>query len=294
MVVVDDDEIIKVHVHTNHPGKALEEALKFGQFETVKVENMRIQHENAGWVEEENAAAAEPVPQRAEPENEFGFVAVAAGDGLQALFRDDLSCDRVVSGGQTMNPSTDDILQAIEATPAKTVYVLPNNKNIILAAEQAVPLADRRVCVLPTRSVPQGIAAMLAFDADAGVEDNLVAMQRAAENVTTGSVTFAARDSDFEGRKIKEGEILALENGKLSFVDTSLDHALPKLVKTLVSGRHAAGREVNFVTVIHGSDVPVEEAERVCESVRTKLGEDVDVSLVNGGQPVYYYIVSVE
>lgn len=294
VVVVDDDEIIKVHVHTNHPGKAMEEALKFGQFETVKVENMRIQHENAGWVEEENAAAAEPVPQRAEPENEFGFVAVAAGDGLQALFRDDLSCDRVVSGGQTMNPSTDDILQAIEATPAKTVYVLPNNKNIILAAEQAVPLADRRVCVLPTRSVPQGIAAMLAFDADAGVEDNLVAMQRAAENVTTGSVTFAARDSDFEGHKIKEGEILALENGKLSFVDTSLEHALPKLIKTLVSGRHAAGREVNFVTVIHGSDVSVEDAERVCESVRTKLGEDVDVSLINGGQPVYYYIVSVE
>ncbi len=294
VVVVDDEEIIKVHVHTNNPGKAMEEAIKYGQFETVKVENMRIQHENAGWVEEENAEAAQPVLERAEPENEYGFVAVAAGDGLQSLFHDDLACDQVVSGGQTMNPSTDDILSAIEATPAKTVFVLPNNKNIILAAEQAVPLADRRVCVLPTRTIPQGISALLAFDPDSDVETNLIAMQKAADNVSTGSLTFAARDSDFEGHKIKEGQILALNNGKLAFVDDDVNHAVPKLAKALANSRRAEGKEINFVTVIYGEDVTEEEAEAVCESIRAKLGEDVDVSALPGGQPVYYYFLSME
>ncbi len=296
VVVVDDDEIIKVHVHTNHPGNALEKALHYGQFETVKVENMRLQHENAGWVEEEDpeAAAAVPVLERQEPENDYGFVSVAAGEGLQSLFSNDLACDQVVSGGQTMNPSTDDILQAIEATPAKTVFVLPNNKNIILAAEQAVPLADRRVCVLPTRTVPQGIAAMLAFDPDGDVESNLVAMQKAADNVSTGSVTFAARDSDFEGHKIKEGQILALDNGKLSFVDTTVEHAVPKLAKTLANSRFAAGKDVNFITVIYGEEISEEQAEAVCEAIRKKLGDSVDVSAISGGQPVYYYLLSVE
>jgi dihydroxyacetone kinase-like predicted kinase len=255
---------------------------------------MRIQHENAGWVEEEDANAAQPVLERAEPENEYGFVAVAAGEGLKVLFHDDLACDQVVSGGQTMNPSTDDILTAIEATPAKTVFVLPNNKNIILAAEQAVPLADRRVCVLPTRTIPQGISAMLAFDPDSDVESNLIAMQKAADNVSTGSVTFAARDSDFEGHKIKEGQILALDNGKLSFVDTDVSHAVPKLAKTMANGRRLAGKELNFVTVIYGEEVTEEEAEAVCDSIRAKLGEDVDVSALPGGQPVYYYFLSME
>ena len=294
VVFVDDEEIIKVHVHTNNPGKAMEEALKYGQFETVKVENMRIQHENAGWVEEEDASAAQPVLERVEPENEYGFVAVAAGEGLKALFHDDLACDQVVSGGQTMNPSTDDILSAIEATPAKTVFVLPNNKNIILAAEQAVPLADRRVCVLPTRTIPQGISAMLAFDPDGDVEANLIAMQRAADNVSTGSLTFAARDSDFEGHKIKEGQILALDNGKLSFVDTDVNKAATKLAKNMALGRRLAGKELNFVTVIYGEDVAEEQAEAVCEGIRAKLGDNVDVSALPGGQPVYYYFLSME
>ncbi len=295
VVVVDDDEIIKVHVHTNHPGKAMEEALLYGQFETVKVENMRIQHENAGWVEETDAtAAADPVLQRAEPENDYGFVAVAAGEGLKSLFHDDLACDQVVSGGQTMNPSTDDILSAIEATPAKTVFVLPNNKNIILAAEQAVPLADRQVCVLPTRTIPQGIAAMLAFNPETDADENMVEMQRAADNVSTGSLTFAARDSDFEGHKIKEGEILALNNGKLSFVDTSVDHAAPKLAKAITNDRYAAGQDVSFVTVIYGEEVTEDQAEGVCEAIRQKLGDDVEVSAIPGGQPVYYYFLSIE
>ena len=298
VVVVDDEEIIKVHVHTNHPGKALEEAIKYGQFETVKIENMRIQHENAGWVEEEDAsAAADPVPNRAEPENDYGFVSVSAGDGLYSLFHDDLACDQVVSGGQTMNPSTDDILTAIEATPAKTVFVLPNNKNIILAAEQAAPLADRNVVVLPTRTIPQGIAAMLAFNPDADVNTNADEMQRAADNVSTGSVTFAARDSDFEGHKIQEGQILALDNGKLSFVDTDVAVAAPRLARRLVRGRFAAGKDVNFITVIYGQDITEEEAEAVCENIRGKMsrmGVEADVSAIPGGQPVYYYFISVE
>ncbi len=294
VVVVDDEEIIKVHVHTNNPGKAMEEALKYGQFETVKVENMRIQHENAGWVEDESAEAAQPVLERAEPENEYGFVSVAAGEGLKALFHDDLACDQVVSGGQTMNPSTDDILSAIEATPAKTVFVLPNNKNIILAAEQAVPLADRRVCVLPTRTIPQGISALLAFDPDSDVEANLIAMQKAADNVSTGSLTYAARDSDYEGYKIKEGQILAQNNGKLAFVDDDVNRAATKLAKTMANSRRAEGKELNFVTLIYGEDVTEEDAEAVCESIRAKLGEDVDVSALPGGQPVYYYFLSME
>ena len=299
VVVVDDEEIIKVHVHTNHPGKALEEAIKYGQFETVKIENMRIQHENAGWVGEADADADAAVPklERVEPENDYGFVAVAAGDGLHSLFHDDLACDQVVSGGQTMNPSTDDILSAIEATPAKTVFVLPNNKNIILAAEQAVPLADRKVCVLPTRTIPQGIAAMLAFNPDEKVDDNLIAMQKAADNVSTGSVTFAARNSDFEGHKIQEGQILALDNGKLSFVDNDVMSAAPRLARRLVRGRLASDKDVNFITVIYGEGVSERDANAVCENIRSKLarmGVEADVSAIPGGQPVYYYFISVE
>lgn len=293
VVVVDDDEIIKVHVHTNDPGKALSEGVKYGQFETVKVENMRIQHANAGWVEETGVGSEPAAPVRAEPEEEYGFVAVAAGEGLQALFND-LGCSQVVSGGQTMNPSTDDILNAVEATPAKVVYVLPNNKNIILAAEQAVPLADRKVHVLPTRTIPQGISAMLNFDADLSVEDNLIGMMKAADNVSTGQVTFAARDSDYDGRNIREGEILGLENGKLVFTDSDVRHAAVKLSKSLLNARRIAGRETNFITLIYGENVTEEDAAAVQESIRAKVGENVDITLVNGGQPIYYYIISIE
>ena len=295
VVVVDDEDIIKVHVHTNDPGKALSEGVQYGQFETVKVENMRIQHANAGWVEESSPeAAADPLPlPRAEPEKEYGFVAVAAGEGLKALFSD-LGCDQVVSGGQTMNPSTDDILNAIEATPAKVVYVLPNNKNIILAAEQAVPLADRTVHVLSTRTIPQGISAMLSFDTEASVEDNLIDMMRAADNVSTGQVTFAARDSDFENKSIKEGDILALENGKLIFTGSDIRHAAVKLSKSLVNSRRIAGREINFITLIYGENMTEEDAESVRDGIRAKVGDSVDITLVNGGQPVYYYIISIE
>ena len=292
VVVVDDDDIIKVHVHTNDPGKALSKGVEYGQFETVKVENMRIQHENAGWVDEPEADAP-PVLERAEPEEEFGFVAVAAGDGLQSLFAD-LGCQQVVSGGQTMNPSTDDILSAIEATPAKVVYVLPNNKNIILAAEQAIPLADREVHVLPTRTIPQGIAAMLGFDPDAAVKDNLTSMMKAADNVSTGSITFAARDSDFEGRNIHEGDILALDNGKLSFTDKELQHAAMKLTKSIVNSRRLSGKGASFITILHGEGVSAKKANALKAALDNRYGNDIEVTVINGGQPVYYYFISVE
>ncbi|MBQ9898740.1 MAG: DAK2 domain-containing protein [Ruminococcus sp.] len=286
VVVVDDEEIIKVHVHTDNPGKALQKALEFGYFindPKPKIENMRIQHKNK--VREAEAAKEGFTP--AEPEKTFGFVAVAAGHGLEAMFTD-LGADVVVKGGQTMNPSTDDILRAILATPASTVFVLPNNKNIIMAAEQAVKLTDRRVCVLQTRTIPQGIAAMLAFDESQGLAENRIAMTKAFEKVQTGLVTFAARDSEFEGHQIKEGEILALDNGKLSFTERDINKATYKLVKKLTKG------DASYVTLIHGADVTGENAEQLQEFIQSKLGDRVEVMLVNGGQPVYYYIISVE
>ncbi len=291
VVVVDDEEIIKVHVHTNDPGKALSKGVEYGAFETVKVENMRIQHENAAWAPDNNETVS--TPARVEPEEEFGFVAVAAGEGLQALFTD-LGCGQVVSGGQTMNPSTDDILNAIEATPAKVVYVLPNNKNIILAAEQAIPLADRTVHVLPTRTIPQGVSAMLNFDPDAEVEDNLNTMMKAADNVSSGSITFAARDSDYENRAIKEGDILALDNGKLSFTDTSIEKAVVKLTKNMASARRSSGKDVAFITLMYGEGVTEQEANAARDAIAAKLGSDVDITVLAGGQPVYYYFISIE
>lgn len=221
VVVVDDEEIIKVHVHTENPGKALQEALVYGQLLTVKVENMKEQHRLAAEANEKQKAEAadKEAPAPADPVDEIGFVAVAAGDGLKTLFTD-LGCAQVVSGGQTMNPSTNDILAAILATPAKTVIVLPNNKNIIMAAEQTIPLvSDRTVVVLPTRTIPQGLSAMLAYDPDSSIVDNSAAMMEAAGSVATGQVTFAARDSEFGGHKIKEGDILGLNNGKMELIE---------------------------------------------------------------------------
>lgn len=258
VVVVDDDEIIKTHVHTENPGQALQEALKFGQLLTVKVENMKEQHRLAAEQNEEaKARAAAETANRfepAEPTEEIGFVSVAAGDGLQALFQD-LGCNTVVSGGQTMNPSTQNILAAVMATPAKKVYVLPNNKNIILAAEQAVELAkDRTVVVVPTRTIPQGIAAMLAFDPDLSDEGVVEQMMQAAGKVTTGQVTFAARDSEYGGFKIKEGEILTLKNGKLTSVEKDPVRAAVKLTKSLCDHNTA------FLTLIYGEDISEEQA----------------------------------
>lgn len=287
VVVVDDDDIIKVHVHTDNPGNAIQKGLEFGWFindPRPKIENMKIQHENrvkeAKTAEEEGFAPAEQ-------EKDFGFVAVAAGHGLEAMFTD-LGADVVVKGGQTMNPSTDDILKAIMKTPAKTVFVLPNNKNIIMAAEQAVRLADRNVCVLQTRTIPQGITAMLNFDESQSLSDNRINMTQAFEKGSTGLITFAAGASECEGTQIEEGEILALENGKLAFTEKDINKAAVKLTKRLAKG------DASYVTLIHGADVTEENAEQLRETIQSKLNDKIDVMLVNGGQPVYYYIISVE
>ncbi|MBR4318875.1 MAG: DAK2 domain-containing protein, partial [Oscillospiraceae bacterium] len=266
VVVVDDDEIIKVHVHTDNPGNALQKALEFGHFVNEpkpKIENMRIQH--AGRVREAHNAAQDETYVRAEPEKQFGFVAVAAGEGLENMFKE-LGADCVVRGGQTMNPSTEDILKAIHATPAKNVFVLPNNKNIIMAAEQAVSLADRNVCVLQTRTIPQGLSALMAFDENFDAEGNRIAMTKAFEKVSTGQITFAARDSELEGHKIKQGEVLALENGKLSFTDKELNHAAFKLTKKLIHS------DTGFITITYGENVDEPTAEQLFEKVQEKFG----------------------
>ena len=285
VVAVDDEEIIKIHVHTNHPGNALEEGLKFGALTKLKIENMKEQHTAQVTEAEQMAENASYVP--VDPEIPYGFVAVAAGRGVEALF-EDLGVNNVVTGGQTMNPSTDDILNAIHATPAQTVFVLPNNKNIIMAAEQAVKLADRRVCVLQTVSIPQGISAMLAFDPEASFADNQVAMTEAIGRVQSGQITFAARDSDYDGHNIRAGEILAMENGKLSFVEKDLEKSVYKLTKSMVR------KDSSFVTLIYGADVTDDQAESAVGLLRSKLNPNLEISLINGGQPVYYYMISVE
>ncbi len=284
VVVVDDDSIIKVHVHTEHPGKALEEGILYGSLINLKIENMKEQHKGAAAkAEMQKKQRLAPV----KPEKEFGFVSVASGAGLEMLFKD-LGADVIVKGGQTMNPSTEDILDAVNATPAHNVFVLPNNKNIIMAAEQAVKLTDRNVTVLQTRTIPQGITAMMAFDEAADFKANGVAMTAAIDTVTSGSITFAVRDSDFEGKNIKKGEILAMENGKLSFVERDVTKALTKLVKKMIRS------DTSYVTVIYGSDVTDETAQEAYEALRAKISDNIEIVLVNGGQPVYYYIVSAE
>jgi len=290
VLVVDDNEIIKVHVHTEAPGNALEAGLAYGQLLTVKIENMKEQHRKAAEEnEQKKAQTVQPTKlEPVEPEEGTGFVAVAAGDGLCTLFTD-LGCSHVVSGGQTMNPSTEDIVEAVKATAASAVFVLPNNKNIIMAAEQAVALCpERHVVVLPTRTIPQGLSAMLAFNPDASADQNAEEMMAAAGRVSTGQITFAARDSEFGGFKIREGEILALHDGKLVFAEKDINKAALKLTKSM------AGHDAMFVTVIYGEDISDEQAEELLHSVETKLGSHVEVTLVKGGQPVYYYIISVE
>ena len=284
VVAVDDEDIIKVHVHTDHPGNAIEEGLKFGPLTNLKIDNMRHQHENKA---KEAAVMKVQKFTPAAPENKYGFVAVASGAGIEEMFRN-LGVDNVVTGGQTMNPSTDDILQAILATPAETVFVLPNNKNIIMAAEQAVKLADRRVCVLQTKTIPQGMTAMLNFDPDAEFEDNRLNMSKSIENVSTGLVTFAARDSDLDGKEIKKGEILGLENGKLNIIEKDVTKAAYKLIKRMTDSG------TGFITIIYGADVTDEGAEALNDLVQNKFGDRCEIMLINGGQPVYYYIISVE
>ena len=295
VVVVDDDEIIKTHVHTENPGDALQAALQYGQLLTVKIENMKEQHRKAAEENEAAKASVQAKPQEErkrlepqEPTEEVGFISVAAGKGLQELFQD-LGCANVVSGGQTMNPSTEDLLEAVLATPAKKVFVLPNNKNILMAAEQTVPLAtDREVIVIPTRTIPQGLSAMLAFDPDSDAEANKEAMLEAAGNVDTGLVTFAARDSEYDGHTIRHGDILGLKNGKLEYIEKDPVAACVRVTRSFAS------KHTSFVTLIYGEGISQEQAEEAKRILENKLHSDVEITLVDGGQPVYYFIISVE
>lgn len=285
VVVVDDTDFIKVHLHTEHPGKALEEGILFGSLTNLKIENLKEEqkkHEQKIEMVKSNKLAP------AAPENEYGFVAVASGAGVEAIFKD-LGVDSIVRGGQTSNPSTEDILEAILATPAKNIFVLPNNKNIIMAAEQATKLvSDRKVFVLQSRTIPQGITAMMSFNPDAKPNENSVEMTKALDRVGTGSITYAVRDSDFEGKNIKQGDILAMENGKLAVVERDITKALIKITKRLMTS------ESSYITLIYGADVSEDDANEAYEALKAKLGDDVEIVLVDGGQPVYYYIISVE
>lgn len=285
VVVVEDEDIIKVHLHTEHPGKALEQGILFGSLTNLKIENMKEQHKTQ---EKKVEMAKKKQVQPVKPEKDFGFVSVVNGAGLESIFTD-LGVDSIVRGGQTSNPSTEDIAAAIMATPARNVFVLPNNKNIIMAAEQATKLInDRKVIVLQSRTVPQGISAMIAFDPSADVNENSVNMTSALDNVGTGAVTFAVRDSEFDDKKIKKGDILAMENGKLALVERDVKKALVKITKRLVKG------DSSYITVIYGSDVTDDDANEAYELLKSKLDSDLEIVLVNGGQPIYYYIVSVE
>ena len=301
LVIGEDDEAFKVHVHTNIPGAALTEAQKYGTLELAKIENMRTQAEDlaAGRhvqstddleaVEEEleNQGCAPAEPVKAAPEKEYGYVAVCAGAGLEAVFRD-LGVDGIISGGQTMNPSTEDILREIDRTPAHVVYVLPNNKNIIMAAEQCVRLCeDKTVVVLPTKTVPQGIAAMLAVDPDAGREELTQIMTEAAQRVRTAEITYAARDSDFDGFAIKEGDYLALMEHQLFGTDRDLDALLDRLA------RSEDIQSAEFLSIFYGEDVTEEQAQEAAQKF-TDACPNAEVNLLPGGQPVYYYMISAE
>ena len=300
LVIGEDDEAFKVHVHTDIPGEALSEAQKYGTLELAKIENMRTQAQQlaAGGtaqstddldaIEQElEAAEQEDSSEEAAPEKDYGFLAVCAGDGLASVFTD-LGADGVISGGQTMNPSTESILKEIRKVPARTVFVLPNNKNIIMAAQQCIGLTEKNVVVIPTASIPQGVSAMMAVDPDMSDADAIAkAMTDAAQNVSTAQITYAARNSDFDGFDIHEGDYLALLDGKLHGTDRDVSALLGGLAD------EAASRGAEFITVFYGEDVAEEDAHKACD-IFTHKCPDAEINLICGGQPVYYYIISIE
>ena len=296
LVIGEDDESFKVHVHTDTPGDALNEAQKYGTLELAKIENMRTQAadlaagkkaqstDDLDAIEEELENSACAV---AAPEKRYGFLAVCAGDGLAEVFRD-LGVDRIVSGGQTMNPSTDDILREVNRTPSEVVFVLPNNKNIIMAAQQCVGLSEKEVIVVPTATVPQGISAMMAVDPEDNAPQSILsAMTAAAEHVTTAQITYAARNSDFDGFAINEGDYLALCDGKLLGTDRSLDALLEKLAQV------AADKDAEFITVYAGEGVDEAQAQQASAIFQSRC-PGAEITALPGGQPVYYYIVAIE
>ena len=280
LVLVDDEEIIKVHVHTNDPGKALHEAMDYGSFVTVKIENMRLQHTEKVLSENEKS------PKIAAPEKPFGVVSVCAGDGIADVFQN-LGVDQIVSGGQTMNPSTQDILEAVNKVPAETVYVLPNNKNIIMAAQQVDALTPKNVIVIPSKTIPQGVTAMLSFNTEGTNEENVEAMTEALATVDTMQITYAARNSDFDGYDIHEGDYLALFGSAL--FGTSRD--IKALLRSLAEKVRDDGKE--YITIYYGADVSERHAQKTADMF-AEICPDADVNLLKGGQPVYYYLISAE
>ena len=295
LVIGEDDDCFKVHVHTDIPGAALTEAQKYGTLELAKIENMRTQAEDLAAGRhiqstddlEEDDHHEEGGRKIAAPEKKYGVVAVAAGEGLAAVFRD-LGADGVISGGQTMNPSTDDIMKVIDATPAEIVFVLPNNGNIIMAAQQCIPLAEgKQVVVLPTKTVPQGISALMVMDLEASQEDNVAAMTEAIGNVHTSEITYAARASDCDGFAIKQGDYLALTEHQLFGTDTDLDALLRRLAQA------DAQQSAEFINIFYGEDVTEEDAQKALE-LFTECCPNAEITLLSGGQPVYYYMISAE
>ena len=280
LVLVDDDEIIKVHVHTNDPGKALHEAMDYGSFVTVKIENMRLQHTEKVMTESEKA------PKIAEPVKPFGVVSVCAGDGLADVFQN-LGVDGIISGGQTMNPSTQDILEAVNKVPAETVFVLPNNKNIIMAAQQVDALTPKHVIVIPSKTVPQGITAMLSFNPEGSEEENVMALTEALGTVDTMQITYAARNSDFDGHDIHEGDYLALYGNALFGTNKDIKVLLKALAEKVKES------EKEYITIYYGADVEEKHAQKAAD-IFADICPDADVNLLNGGQPVYYYLISAE
>ena len=301
IVVVAEDEIVKTHVHTNDPGLALQKALTFGSLSKIKIDNMREEHQEKLIKDSQKLAAQQKAEEEAYeaaqadektnnmPAKEMGFVSVSIGEGMNEVFRG-LGVDYLIEGGQTMNPSTEDMLNAIEHVNAKTVFILPNNKNIIMAAEQAVHLSEeKKVIVVPTKTIPQGISAMLAVDPEAERDSELaLAMLDAAKHVRSGQVTYAARDSEFDGRPIRKGEIMALENGKIVATGSDITKMTYRLARSMKK------KDSQFITVISGAEVSEEDAEHTTELVQSKCGSSVEVSHIHGGQPVYYFISSVE
>ena len=280
LVLVDDDEIIKVHVHTNDPGTALHEAISYGSFVTVKIENMRLQHTEKVMTEQELA------PRIAEPEKPLGVVSVCAGEGLADVFTN-LGVDAIISGGQTMNPSTQDILEAVNTVPAETVFVLPNNKNIIMAAEQVDAMTPKHVVVIPSKTVPQGVTAMLNFNPEGTVEENTQTLTEALGTVDTMQITYAARNSDFDGYDIHAGDYLALYGNQL--FGTSQD--IKVLLRSLAEKVRDDGKE--YVTIYYGADVKEKHAQKAAD-LFADICPNADINLLNGGQPVYYYLISAE
>ena len=280
LVLVDDEEIIKVHVHTNDPGKALHEAIEYGSFVTVKIENMRLQHTEKVMTE------AEKAPKIAEPTKPIGVVSVCVGDGIGEVFKN-LGVDGLISGGQTMNPSTQDILEVVNQVPAETVYVLPNNKNIIMAAQQVDALSPKNVVVIPTKTIPQGVTAMLNFNPDGTNEENVETMTEVLGTVDTMQITYAARNSDFDGYDIHEGDYLALYGSALFGPSQNID----ELLKSLAEKVRDEGKE--YVTIYYGEDV-AEDGAKGAADLFAEICPDADVNLLRGGQPVYYYLISAE